>query len=370
MIYLDNAATSLPKPPAVIQAVTEALCTCASVGRSGHEAAQHAADLAFSCRKLAGEMFGCTPEQVVFTMNATHGLNLAIHTLVKDGDPVVISGFEHNAVLRPLHARKAKIRVVGRRLFDPEQMMADFRNAITSQTKAVICTHVSNVFGSILPIEALAELCRDREVPLIIDAAQSAGVLPLSMERLSAAFIAMPGHKGLFGPQGTGLLLCGRTPEPLLQGGTGSLSVSTEMPETIPDRAEAGTQNVHGIAGLLEGMRFIRSVGLDTICRKEQLLREQLCQSLKKCAAYRCFTGNTDLQTGVLSLVHNRTDCEILAQHLSRAGFAVRAGLHCAPLAHQSAGTLSTGTLRISPSFLTTEAEIDAVCSWLLAENF
>ena len=262
MIYLDNGATTLHKPQAVRAAVNRALLRCANPGRGGYPAAMEAAEAVFRCRSLAGEMFDCEPERVVFTMNCTHGLNMAIRTLVHPGDRVVISGFEHNAVTRPLHAIGARVTVAGRKLFSWEDTLADFDRALSEKPVAAIFTHVSNVFGYVLPVEQLAELCRLHGVPFLVDAAQSAGSRPVSLKKWGAEFIAMPGHKGLLGPQGTGLLLCGRDPEPLMQGGTGSLSIQQDMPDFLPDRGEAGTVNVPGICGLAAGMAHIRHVGL------------------------------------------------------------------------------------------------------------
>lgn len=365
MTYLDNAATTMPKPGGVYEAVDQAMRTCASLGRSGHEAARRAAEIAYACRCEAGAMFDADPEQVAFTFNTTHGLNLAIRTLVRPGDRVVVSGFEHNAVMRPLYALDARIVRAGERLFDPHDTLAAFASAVTAGTAAVVCTHVSNVFGYILPLEEIAALCRKRGVPLIIDAAQSAGILPLSLRDTGAAFIAIPGHKGLFGPQGTGLLLCGRTPEPLLYGGTGSLSRSMQMPDFLPDRVEAGTQNIPGIAGLLSGLRFVQQTGLRQIRRHEQLLLERLHQGLSACPGLQDYYGGPEVQTGVLSFRPAGEDCEALASKLSDGGFAVRAGLHCAPTAHASAGTLETGTIRVSLSVLNSAAETDAFGAYL-----
>lgn len=365
MTYLDNAATTMPKPGGVYEAVDQAMRTCASLGRSGHEAARRAAEIAYACRCEAGAMFDADPEQVAFTFNTTHGLNLAIRTLVRPRDRVVVSGFEHNAVMRPLYALDARIVRAGERLFDPHDTLAAFASAVTAGTAAVVCTHVSNVFGYILPLEEIAALCRKRGVPLIIDAAQSAGILPLSLRDTGAAFIAIPGHKGLFGPQGTGLLLCGRTPEPLLYGGTGSLSRSMQMPDFLPDRVEAGTQNIPGIAGLLSGLRFVQQTGLRQIRRHEQLLLERLHQGLSACPGLQDYYGGPEVQTGVLSFRPAGEDCEALASKLSDGGFAVRAGLHCAPTAHASAGTLETGTIRVSLSVLNSAAEADAFGAYL-----
>lgn len=362
MIYLDNAATTLPKPKAVIEAVDYALTHCASVGRSGHAAAMEAGKIAYQCRCLAAAMFGARPEQAVFTFNATHGLNIAIHTLVHPGDRVVISGFEHNAVLRPLHHLGADIHVAGTRLFQPEDTLAAFRAAVTPETKAVVCTHVSNVFGYILPLQDIADLCADRGVPLIVDAAQSAGSLPVSLEGLRAAFIAMPGHKGLYGPQGTGLLLCGQVPAPLLQGGTGSQSALPEMPDYLPDAAEAGTHNLPGISGLLAGLRYVQGRGEANILRHEQALIGALQRALRPMTGVRTF-WNESCQGGVLSLQVEGMDCEEAAARLAEADIAVRAGLHCAPLAHQSAGTLAQGTVRIGVSDFNTSEEMDALAA-------
>ena len=253
MIYLDAGATTLQKPPMVAYHMQSALRRMATPGRGAYAPAMRAADAVYDCRVLAAELFGAQPEQVVFTMNATHALNLAIKTLVRPGGRAVISGFEHNAVVRPLHHIGAETIVAGRRLFDPTDTLAAFEAAVTLDTQAVVCTHVSNVFGYILPLEEIAALCRARRVPLIVDASQSAGLLPVSLEKLGAAFVCMPGHKALYGPQGTGLLLCGRTPDTLLEGGSGSASRLPDMPQELPDHAEAGTQNVCGILPMRPG---------------------------------------------------------------------------------------------------------------------
>ena len=344
MIYLDNGATSFRKPPRVGRAMGEALLRCANPGRGGYAPSMEAARVVYRCREQAGEMFGCQPEQVAFTSNCTHGLNIAIRTLVRPGSRVVVSGFEHNAVTRPLHHLGAEIKVAGRKLFDREDTLEAWEGALRSGADAAVFTHVSNVFGYILPVAEMAALCREKGVPFILDAAQSAGSLPVSLEELGADFIAMPGHKGLLGPQGTGLLLCGRLPQPLLLGGTGSESVRQSMPEYLPDRVEAGTLNVPGIAGLLEGMKYVNQMGIQRIFRREHRQLEFAAQELPK-LGFRVFAG--EHQAGTLSVV-TPGDCEEAAEELGRMGIAVRAGLHCAPLAHESAGTLETGTLRIS----------------------
>ena len=253
MIYLDSAATTFQKPPSVARAMTNALATMSSPGRGGHPLAMRAAETAFQCRSELAELFRAEdPERVVLTMNATHGLNIAIKSLVPYGGRALISGYEHNAVTRPLAALHADVSVADGPLFRPEAVAEAFDLMIRPGLDAVICSHVSNVFGFVQPVEILAEICRRRGVPLVIDASQSAGVLPLDLDSLGAAFIAMPGHKGLYGPQGTGVLLCGAGVKPaaLLEGGTGSISIRQEMPDFLPDRLEAGNCRITGRSAL------------------------------------------------------------------------------------------------------------------------
>lgn len=344
MTYLDHGATSFPKPAPVRRAVGEAMADCANPGRGSHAAARAGAEALFRCREAAGELFHIRPDHVVLTQNCTHGLNMAIRTLARRGDRVVISGFEHNAVTRPLHGLGARVTVAGRRLFDRDDTLRAFTRALDHGAKCAIFTHVSNVFGYILPVEDMARECRKRGVPFVIDAAQSAGAVPIDFEALGADFLAMPGHKGLLGPMGTGLLLCARPPKPLLMGGTGSDSELQSMPAYLPDRAEAGTANVPGFAGLEAGIRIILDRGPETIGKQESALAAYTAENLGK-LGYEVFSGPHQL--GTLSF-RGKTDCQTLADRLAAADIATRAGLHCAPLAHKSAGTLETGTVRIS----------------------
>ena len=344
MTYLDNGATSLHKPQAVYRAVRCAMENCANPGRGGYTAAMTAAKTVLRCREQAAELFSCQPEQVVMTTNCTHGLNIAINTLVKPGAKVVISGFEHNAVTRPLCARNADITVAGRKLFNWEDTLNAFEDGLKKGADAAIFAHVSNVFGYILPVEEMAALCKQYGVPFVIDAAQSAGMLPVRLDKLGADFIAMPGHKGLLGPQGTGILLCGRDPVSLIQGGTGSMSLSQDMPDFLPDSAEAGTLNVPGIAGLSAGIAYIKQKGIENIFAREQQEAFRCGKQLEK-LGFRVFMGRH--QSGTVSFLPDM-DCEDFARYLGNHDIAVRAGLHCAPLAHESAGSLQTGTVRVS----------------------
>ena len=353
MTYLDHGATSFPKPPSVCAAVGEAMAACANPGRGSHAAALAGAEILYRCREAAGELFRIAPERVALTMNCTHGLNMGIRTLVRPGDRVVISGFEHNAVTRPLRGLGARVKVAGRRLFDWEDTLKEFTKALETRPKCAVFTHVSNVFGYILPVEEMALACRRRGIPFIIDAAQSAGAADISFEALGADFIAMPGHKGLLGPMGTGLLLCGRLPRPLLMGGTGSDSELQTMPDFLPDRAEAGTANVPGFAGLEAGIRLILEEGPERIGARESALAAYTAGELGK-LGYEVFSGPHQL--GTVSF-RGKDDCQTLCDRIP--GIALRAGLHCAPLAHKSAGTLDTGTVRAS--FGWNSAQEDAV---------
>ena len=362
MIYLDSAATTFQKPPSVTAAMQDALLTMSSPGRGGYPAAMKAAETAFQCRSELAELFGVgNPERVVFTSSATHGLNIAIKSLVPPGGKAVVSGYEHNAVTRPLTALGAEVSAAEAPLFRQSEVAAAFDRLIVPGTDAVICNHISNVFGFIQPVEAIAAMCRERGVPFIIDASQSAGVLPLNLDRLEAAFIAMPGHKGLYGPQGTGVLLCGENipVRTLLEGGTGSLSMQQEMPDFLPDRLEAGTHNMPGIAGLLAGVRFVEQRGM------AKSLNDERRRTLLAAEGIRMLPGAKVLampglreQAGVLSFVPLKKDVEEVGTRLAEQGIAVRTGLHCAPFAHKSAGTLDTGTVRVSFSDFNTRLEV------------
>ena len=344
MIYLDHGATSFPKPVAVRRAMLDAMTNCGNPGRGGYPVAMKGAQVVYGCRKEAAELFECEPEQVVFTANCTQGLNMAIRTLFKAGDRVVISGFEHNGVTRMLHGLGCEILVAGRKLFDWADTLREFGEALDSGVTGAVFTHVSNVFGYILPVAEMAKMCREKGIPFLIDGAQSAGILKISLRELGADFIAMPGHKGLLGPMGTGLLLCGRLPEPWLLGGTGSESRNQQMPDFLPDRGEAGTANVPGIAGLWAGIRQVQQMGIENIEKKEKCLALYCAKGLKK-FGFQVFHGPH--QSGTVSFLPGM-DCEECARKLAQQGIAVRAGLHCAPLAHESAGTLETGTVRVS----------------------
>jgi len=370
MIFFDNAATSYQKPPGVYPAMREAMQSCASVGRGGYAAAEAAASRVYDCREAIAALFHVPdPQKVIFTYNATVALNMAIKGLMTDGH-AVISGYEHNAVVRPLSAlarQGVTFTAAASPLFQPEELLSAFRRAVRPDTELLICCHVSNVFGQIAPVEALDDLAWELGLPLVIDASQSAGMLPLSAERLRATeFICMPGHKGLYGPQGTGVMLhLGQRPcRTLIEGGTGSDSASLSQPGFDPDRFESGTHNVAGIAGLLEGVRFVRREGEAAILGRERQLTRYLGEELRRLPGVQVFLSRDPaLQTGVLSFTCRDLPAETIAERLSSAGIAVRAGLHCAPLAHLTAGTYPGGTVRLSPGAFTKLSDANRLLS-------
>lgn len=349
MIYLDCAATSLQKPKRVYQAMHQAVKTMASPGRGAYVSAMRAAETAYLCRMELAELFHVSePDHIVFTFNATHALNIAIRDLVSSGDKVVVSGYEHNSVMRPLYQLGADVRAVRSALFDDGELMEQY-DTMLNGAKAAVCTAMSNVFGYIIPMYEISVLCRKKGVPLIVDASQLAGAGALDFEKLGAAYIAMPGHKGLLGPQGTGVLLCGKMPEPLMSGGTGSESKSMMMPDFLPDRLEAGTHNIPGIAGLLEGVRYIRRNGAEKIGLRERKLMDLFVNNIAEIEGVETFyTLDKSKQGAVLSLRHESIDSQILTEALGNTGVAVRGGLHCAPSAHETVGTLDSGTVRFS----------------------
>ena len=368
MIYLDAAATTLEKPEAVGRAMAEATVTMSSPGRGNYPASRLAEKTAFACRSEAAELFDVdSAEKVIFTSGATHGLNMAIRSLVRPGGRVIVSGYEHNAVMRVLHAiPDVDLVVIDAPLFCPQEMVQQFEKALEGGADAAVCTHVSNVFGYILPMDDIARACRRCGVPLVVDASQSAGTLPVSLTQWGAAFVALPGHKGLYGPQGTGLLLCGAEGKPLLYGGTGSASRSLAMPEELPDRLEAGTHNMPGIAGLLEGIRFVRRCGTERIARHERELVRLAAQRLRQMEGVSVYETEAEgVQAGVLSFTVAGCSCEAIGEVLAARGVAVRTGLHCAPLAHRTAGSLESGTIRISPSIFTAPEQMERFCGLL-----
>lgn len=361
MTYLDNAATTLHKPPEVQAAMRRALETCGGSGRGGHSAAQKAAEILFDCREAAARLFNMSgPERVILTCNATHALNMAIKSLAKPGMTVLVSGYEHNAVMRPLvtlESTGVRTVILSTPLYDQESVVRRFAEALDGGGIGLcVCIHVSNVFGFVLPVERIAGMCRERGIPMIVDASQSAGLLPVEGD--SYPYWCMPGHKSLYGPQGTGLLLI--PPDgalsPLMEGGTGGDSRSRTMPEYLPERLEAGTHNAPGAAGLAAGIRFVLKNGMG---HADPLTRQAIGE-LSEIRGISVFS-HPFYHKGPVSFIVDGKDSETVASQLSDRGIAVRGGLHCAPLAHATAGTDATGTVRAAFAHANTKKDATAL---------
>lgn len=365
MIYLDNAATSFPKPPQVIRAVTDALQNFgANPGRGGHQLALQAGRTVEKCREAAASLLGVSsPERVIFTRNCTESLNIAITGILHKGDEVICSHGEHNAVMRPLERFVSRGDITVKLLRPDERGVLSpdtLRRAVTSRTGLVIICHASNVTGVIQPVRELGAVCREKGIPFLVDAAQTAGVLDVTLDSLNADMIAMPGHKGLLGPHGTGLLALreGIAPEPLILGGTGSASESVRQPELLPDRYESGTLNLPGIAGLLAGLSFVAQYRED-IHRYETALNDRLRRQLAGIPGLRLLGDDRAPRVAITSVVPDGGDSAALADALDATGVAVRGGLHCAPAMHSYLGTLKSGAVRFAPGPYNTEQEID-----------
>ena len=368
MIYLDNGATSFPKPECVINAMVYAQKYVGSnAGRGGYNGTAKAGEMVYSAREKAAEMFGCNSEKVIFTNNCTASLNTAIIGSLQKGDHVIISSLEHNSVLRPVHALYEKgiitYSVASVVPSDPDETVRNFLSLINKNTAAVICTMVSNVFGTVLPIEKLSSELKKRGILFIVDAAQGAGTHKIDIKEMNIDILCMPGHKGLMGPMGTGMMIMGEgvDVESLCQGGTGSFSMSESQPDVYPDKLESGTMNLPGIWGLKKGMDYISSVGGEKAVYKKEnylcgILREDL-SVIKGIMLYSDIAGVNSAPLVACNI--ENTNSEAVADILNTENnTAVRAGYHCAYLAHSSFLKDSTGVVRISPGWFNTKNEI------------
>ena len=365
MIYFDNAATTYPKPPEVIRATIGVMEKLGgNPGRAGHHFSLCAGRVLNRCREEAAQLFLMDkPEQVIFTYNCTDSINIAIRGSLHLGDEVICSHAEHNAVMRVLRGYE-RLNMITVKVLTPNTMGVlephTLQAAISPKTTLVVLSHASNVTGIIQPVELLGAVCRENGIPLLVDAAQTAGVLPVSLSSLNADMIALPGHKGLLGPQGTGLLLLreGVLPRAYREGGTGSRSESMFQPEDLPDRFESGTLNLPGIAGLLQGIRFVRAHGRE-IRQYEETLTERLKAGLMSIDGLTVLGHPDAKRVGVLSFLMEQMDSSELTDALDGLGFALRGGLHCAPAIHEHLGTLKTGAVRASVGIYNTEEEVD-----------
>jgi len=370
MIYLDNASTSWPKPDCVHEAMLRFMRDVgANPGRSGHRLANEAERCRLDAREAVAELFGVAdPLRINFTGNGTMAINTVLWGLLTPGAHVVTTGLEHNAVMRPLRALEA--RGVSLSLapcqadgtLDP----AAVAELIRPQTRLVVVNHASNVCGTILPVREIGAIVRQRGVPLLVDAAQSAGIVPIDLHRDNIDLLAFTGHKGLLGPTGTGGLAFGddfdiaRLP-PLIQGGTGSRSEHELQPEFLPDKYEAGTANIIGLAGLAAAVRYVLERGVEAIRANEQTLAKRLIEGLRKTSGVTVFgSSNSQRQTAVVSFNIAGASCAEIAQALDeRFDIMCRPGLHCAPRAHRALGTFPAGTVRLSLGPFTTAEEVE-----------
>lgn len=366
-IYLDNAATSFPKPSAVCDAVDHALRhAAANPGRGGYRLSLEAGRLVLAAREAAAQLVGMAdPARIVFTANATEAINLALFGVLRPGDRVVTTSMEHNAMVRPLRALAEDGVEVVRVAADTHGFVApaELRRACTPGTRLLAMTHCSNVTGTVQAIEELGPWCRARGILLLVDAAQSAGLLPIDVAAMAVDLLAVPGHKGLMGPPGTGFLCVGEGVQlrPLLYGGTGTRSMSDAQPEELPERLESGTLNVIGLAGLFAGLEFLREIGLERVTAHETALLRQLSAGLRRLPGVTLYGPATDgRHGGALSFTVAGLDPALLGHRLdTEYDICVRVGLHCAPEAHRSIGTFPAGTVRVSPGWFTGESDID-----------
>jgi cysteine desulfurase family protein len=370
MIYLDNAATSYPKPKEVGQAILYFLEKVgASPGRSGHRLSIESGRLLYQTRESLAELFNVTdPLRIIFTLNVTEALNLVLKGLLRPGDQVITSSMEHNSVMRPLRElekRGVEVKVVfcsPEGLLDPQ----DIEKSIKKNTKLIVLNHGSNVIGTLLPIAEVGEIARKHNILFLVDAAQTAGCYPLDVKKDQIDLLAFTGHKGLYGPPGTGGLVVGERVDikklnPLKVGGTGSRSEWEEQPDFLPDIYESGTPNTVGLSGLNEGVRFILKEGIDKICQHELELTQKLTEGLKEIPGAIVY-GEDQIKDRVAVISFNIKD-----QLPSGVGLRLdeeynimsRVGLHCAPAAHKTIGTFPTGTIRFSMSWFNTFKEVE-----------
>lgn len=366
-IYFDNAATTVGKPECVFRAMHNALDRFGNPGRSGHDLSYNAASEIYECRKAVCRLFGYDkPERVVFTYNATYALNMAIKGYAIRGSHILISSYEHNSVIRPVHAlSKDDAREITYTVFNAtgadSEILYDFVSKIRPNTRMAVVTLASNVCGKILPIASLADICRKRNILLICDASQAAGCVPINVKALGVDVLCFAGHKSLYGPQGSGgaLFCTDKDPEPVIEGGNGINSADRNMSGTLPERLEAGTLGTPSICGLAAGIGYISKIGIGEIFERNKMLIDRLTGNLAVIKGVKLY-GIHDMRTPTLIFNKAGFASEDAAKALNEKGICVRGGFHCAPIAHASLVTGEYGAIRASLSFMNTPAETDA----------
>lgn len=374
MIYFDNAATTGTKPKSVISAVNHALTQMsANPGRSGHPLSENAAAAMYAVREKTANFFGADgPENVVFTPNCTYAINYVLKGVLKKGDHAVVSGLEHNAVMRPLY-KVCPMHTVFPVSENDEETLAAFRESLKPNTRLVFSTAASNVTGKILPIGRMGRICREKGILFAVDGAQAAGVIPLNMKEMQIDYLCLAPHKGLYAPMGTGILIARKElPATVIEGGTGTNSAEMTQPEALPERLESGTQNLPGILGVGAGIDFVTQKGIGTIYRHELLLIQRLYRGLSTMPQVLLYTPfpRDGSFVPVLSFNIRGMSSEQTAELLSESGFAVRGGLHCAPFAHRALKTLDTGAVRVSVSAFNRPSHIDLFLKVIQSKNF
>lgn len=368
MIYLDNAATTRRKPQPVIDAVVKAMTTMGNASRGAHDSALEASRAVYETRCKIARLFGCTrPDHVIFTCNSTEALNIAISGTLNKGDHVITTDLEHNSVLRPLY-RLEEAGTISLSFVPADRRgqvnYDDFAALIRPETRAIVCTHASNLTGQMIDIARMGALARERGLLFLVDASQTAGCVPIHMEDMGVDVLCFTGHKGLMGPQGTGGLCIreGIEIRPFKVGGSGVQSYRKEQPEEYPTRLEAGTLNSHGLMGLSAALDFIQEIGLETIAAHERAMMVRFYEGIKGIegvTVYGDFSSNA--RTAVVALNIRGYDSSEVSDELSQTyDIATRPGAHCAPRMHQALGTTEQGAVRFSASWFTTREEVDA----------
>ena len=369
MIYLDNAATTRQKPQAVVDAVVNAMCTMGNASRGAHTGALEASRAIYMTRYKLAKLFGCArPDHVIFTSNSTEALNIAIGGILNPGDHVITTVMEHNSVLRPLY-RLEQNGTIQLSFVNTDELgrprMEEFSTLIQPKTRAIVCTHASNLTGEIVDLQEVGKIAKEHGLLLIVDASQTAGCVKIDMEQMNIDVLCFTGHKGLYGPQGTGGLCIREGVEirPLKVGGSGIHSYSKEQPEEYPTRLESGTLNSHGLMGLSAALDFLEETGIETIARKEHQLMMRFYEGVASIPGIKIYGdfAPDHARTAVVTLNLADYDSSAVADELSECyDIATRAGAHCAPLMHHALGTVEQGAVRFSFSWFTTEEEVDA----------
>lgn len=364
MIYLDNGATSFPKPHSVYEEMIKCVRDyCANPGRGAHDMSIRCDMEIYECRERIAKLFNIdNPLNVIFTANATDGLNIAIHGVLEKGDHIITSYLEHNSVLRPVKQKERQGVEVSLLKGDKDGLLSvdEIEKEIKSNTKAIIINHGSNVIGTIQDIKAIGDLARRNNIKFIVDGAQTAGTIEIDIDKYNIDLLAVPGHKGLLGPQGTGALIINKNValKELKYGGTGSQSHSLEQPQFLPDKFESGTLNTPGIVGLNSGLKFIEDEGINNIRIKEKTLVDFLLGEFECMPFIECYGTNSKDSSAIISINIEGMESSEVGKLLNKKDIYVRTGYHCAPLVHKVIGTEKRGTVRISPGYFNTLDEM------------